>query len=412
MKENFSGFLRQLEATKALDFRKPYILEKGNVQFHFLNLKKKKGTPEQILQANNDRYDEILAQEINEPKDFNIESIRPPENPFEYQHANATIVSLVRNNEVAKIGVAIRSFENKFNGKFKYPYTFLNDQPFTDRFKEKIRKYTDAPMEFVQIPPELWNKPDFVDLTREREAMDRLEQLNVAYAKKASYHNMCRFYSAKFYNLPELQKYKYYWRLEPSVKFFTDVNYDVFKYLEGTRKIYGFTINLYDIDESIETLYPETLNFLNLDDNYKYVNENGSFQWITEDQQNPKKTKVAHGYSTCHFWSNFEIADMDFYRGEAYTNWVNYLDSTGKFYYERWGDAPVHSLGLALFADKRQIHWFRDIGYHHSPYRNCPNTPTTRGCAKGQFSEYNRDFDQNCLVTWVDYEAGDLSAVY
>ena len=29
-----------------------------------------------------------------------------------------------------------------------------------------------------------------------------------------------------------------------------------------------------------------------------------------------------------------EIADMEFWRGEAYTAYVDYLDSTGGFYYE------------------------------------------------------------------------------
>ena len=33
-------------------------------------------------------------------------------------------------------------------------------------------------------------------------------------------------------------------------------------------------------------------------------------------------------------WSNFEIADMDFWRGPAYTAFFKYLDSTGGFYYE------------------------------------------------------------------------------
>jgi hypothetical protein len=33
-------------------------------------------------------------------------------------------------------------------------------------------------------------------------------------------------------------------------------------------------------------------------------------------------------------WSNFEIADMDFWRGEAYSAFFEYLDSQGGFYYE------------------------------------------------------------------------------
>ena len=33
-------------------------------------------------------------------------------------------------------------------------------------------------------------------------------------------------------------------------------------------------------------------------------------------------------------WSNFEIADLDFWRSEAYTAYFNYLDRHGGFYYE------------------------------------------------------------------------------
>ena len=33
-------------------------------------------------------------------------------------------------------------------------------------------------------------------------------------------------------------------------------------------------------------------------------------------------------------WSNFEIADLDFWRGEAYQKFFEFLDSKGGFYYE------------------------------------------------------------------------------
>jgi alpha 1,2-mannosyltransferase len=33
-------------------------------------------------------------------------------------------------------------------------------------------------------------------------------------------------------------------------------------------------------------------------------------------------------------WSNFEIADMDFWRSDAYTEFFNFLDRKGGFYYE------------------------------------------------------------------------------
>lgn len=33
-------------------------------------------------------------------------------------------------------------------------------------------------------------------------------------------------------------------------------------------------------------------------------------------------------------WSNFEIADLDFWRAEAYSKFFDYLDEQGGFYYE------------------------------------------------------------------------------
>lgn len=398
--------------TTMFDVKFGHHIERGDVSFSFINSKRKGNTPAEVLKTNQALYDKVLAEPIDEPKDFDLESIRPPEDFSTYRRANATIMALVRNNEIGAMRRTMKQFEKSFNEKFRYPYTFLNDEPFTEQFKEKVRSFTEAECNFVHIPASMWNKPELIDLQKQSKAMTRLEKMNVAYAKKESYHNMCRFYLGSFYNLPEMQKYKYYWRIEPNVQFYTDLKYDVFRYLEGTKKIYGFTINLYDIDESIETLYPETIKFLNQGDNYKYVNENGAFQWITEDQQVPKKARVAQGYSTCHFWSNFEIADMDFFRGEAYTNWFKHLDDTGKFYYERWGDAPVHSLGIALFADKKKVHWFRDIGYHHIPYINCPAGVKTRRCRTGQFSDGGHNMDQNCMATWIDYEMPNFNQIW
>ncbi|KDN44469.1 hypothetical protein RSAG8_05516, partial [Rhizoctonia solani AG-8 WAC10335] len=77
-------------------------------------------------------------------------------------------------------------------------------------------------------------------------------------------------------------------------------------------------------------------------------------------------------YNNCHFWSNFEIGDLNFWRSEAYTKYFDFLDSKGGFYYERWGDAPVHSIAAALFAKKDQIHFFENIGYRHTVFEHCP----------------------------------------
>ncbi|ODV61429.1 putative mannosyltransferase [Ascoidea rubescens DSM 1968] len=356
-----------------------------------------------ILNQNLDVYETYLNNEILEPKVSNL--VRPPDEIDQYERANATFISLVRNSELQGIISAMKEVEKKFNKNFNYPWTFLNDREFTKKFIEKVQKNTNAECHFIRIPSHLWDKPFNIDSNREKEGIKYLINENIQYANKISYHNMCRFYSGNFYNIDHLKNFKYYWRIEPSTSYFTKINYDVFKFMELNKKTYGFTISLYDSPQSVHTLWNATINFLK--QNLHYINKNPALDWLLYDLQNPHHNAITSGYSTCHFWSNFEIADMDFFRSKPYTEYFNYLDNEGGFYYERWGDAPVHSLGLALFEDKSKIHWFRDIGYKHFPYFNCPNNPDCEGCEKGSFSEYANLNDQNCLPTWIKYEMTD-----
>merc|ERR1712130_249915 len=96
--------------------------------------------------------------------------------------------------------------------------------------------------------------------------------------------------------------------------------------------------------------------------------------WLTDKERRPEHNYKANGYSTCHFWSNFEIADMDFWRSPAYEAYFEHLDKAGGFFYERWGDAPVHRIAASLFLNKSQVHHFDDIGYFHGPWTHCPQS--------------------------------------
>ncbi|CCH42288.1 putative mannosyltransferase KTR4 [Wickerhamomyces ciferrii] len=366
-----------------------------NIDQSLKSLPKSKINPKEILRQNVELFDQVMQQPITEPTGLPISRINDPD----YVKVNAAFVSLVRNSELRGIQSTIKQIESTFNKKYNYPYVFLNDKPFSDRFKKGIAQVTKSEVFYELVPPEVWDKPDFIDPEKEEEGIKYLEEKGVGYSKKISYHNMCRYYSMGFYNHPRMKQFKYYWRLEPKTNYFCDIDYDVFKFMQDNKKVYGYVLNLYDSPDSVRSLWPVTKEFLKK--NPQYLNKNAALGWLKENQLNPEQTKIANGYSTCHFWSNFEIGDMDFYRSEAYTKWMEHLEANGGFYYERWGDAPVHSMGLALFADKEQIHWFRDIGYEHMPYANCPMSEKCVGCKKGQFSRFKNLNNQNCQPAWL-----------
>ena len=60
--------------------------------------------------------------------------------------------------------------------------------------------------------------------------------------------------------------------------------------------------------------------------------------------------------------SNHEIADLRFWRSPQYQAFFEYLDLKGGIYYERWGDAPIHSIAVTLFLERSRLHHFWDMG--------------------------------------------------
>ncbi|CAK5277300.1 unnamed protein product [Mycena citricolor] len=248
------------------------------------------------------------------------------------RRANAVIVSLARNGDLDGIIRSVAQLEVKFNQKFKYPYVFLNEEPFTDHFKNTVRTLTDSKVEFGLIPHDHWFQPDWIDENKAAAARQDMIEHDVIYGGSVPYRNMCRFNSGFFYRHELLKKYRYYWRVEPDK--------------------YGFTISLPEYERTIPTLWATVRDFIK--EYPELISPENAMGFLSDDG--------GLTYNNCHFWSNFEIADLDLWRGEAYTKFFDFLDSRGGFYYERWGDAPVHSIGAALFARKDQIHFFDDIG--------------------------------------------------
>lgn len=274
----------------------------------------------------------------------------------------ACFVVLVRNMELYDILSSIKYVETRFNNKFTYPWVFLNDEPFTEEFKTKIREAISSEAEFDIIPKEQWSYPASIDQEKAAVERKKMQDDGVIYADSESYRHMCRFQSGFFWRQKLMEKYDWYWRVEPNIKIYCDINYDVFQYMQDNGKAYGFTITIHEYERTIETLWSTTKAFLKK--NPEVVDKNNLMKFISEDKGN--------SYNLCHFWSNFEIANLNFWRSPAYKAYFEYLDSTGGFFYERWGDAPVHSIAASLFLPKDTIHYFSDIGYHHVPYDNCP----------------------------------------
>jgi len=318
------------------------------------------------------------------------------------ERANATILVLVRNSELKGMLDSMRSLERSWNHQFHYPWMFVNDEAFTPDFMAKTQAATESLCSYETIPAHHWEVPAHIDKVVMDASFERMTSEGVRYARSLSYRQMCRWYSGSFYKLPALQQYRYYWRVEPGVEFFCMIDYDVFKFMQQHNKTYGFTIAVREKPASIETLWPVTLDFASA--NPEMIAEDNAMPFLLHNSSSKGNDTVGNTYNTCHFWSNFEIGDMDFWRSEAYEAYFAHLDHAGGFFYERWGDAPVHTIGAALLQSADRIHYFHDIGYHHPPYRNCPDSSNCAGCVPGQFSDVSPHLDgANCKPFWLEH---------
>ena len=329
---------------------------------------------------------------------------------------NATMVMLVRNRELEGALSSMRSLEDRFNRQYKYPWVFLNDEPFTEEFIEQTMLMASSQTFYELIPSLDWNMPDFID--NERVEQNIANSTDVIYGFLKSYRNMCHFNSGYFYKQKRLLNYDWYFRVEPDVEYMCDFQYDPFTLLRTNNKIYGFVIAIHEYENTIPTLWPTVEKFMQTYPDLIHANNSLKFITTNELSLNHWVTPIqsSSDYNLCHFWSNFEIGNLNFFRGEAYNKYFDFLDRAGGFYYERWGDAPVHSIGLNLLADKNLIHHFEDIGYYHPPYLACPSSKDVIAAKRCVCRKRGNDgevidsaIDVNvfsCLSRWWRYGAG------
>ncbi|EPQ64907.1 Bgt-2800 [Blumeria graminis f. sp. tritici] len=338
------------------------IIEKG---------KKWTGIPSRLSHSN---FSSPVASPIASPIASPVvdttldEEVSLPPVVVEVSKMNATFVTLARNSDVWQIARSIRQVEDRFNRKYNYDWVFLNDELFDENFKKVTTALVSGTTHYGKIPEEHWSFPPHIDQERARKVREDMGAKKIIYGDSISYRHMCRFESGFFFRQPLMNKYEWYWRVEPSVELFCDINYDVFKYMADHKKKYSFVLSLYEYVETIPTLWDSTKKFIKA--HPEHIAKDNSMGFLSDDG--------GESFNRCHMWSNFEIGNLDWLRSRAYLDYFDSLDQDGGFFYERWGDAPIHSIAASLLLKKDEIHFFNDIAYYHVPFTHCPTEEKIR----------------------------------
>lgn len=327
--------------------------------------------------------------------------------PEQYQESllgtrpKAAFIALVRNSEVEEMVYSMIQLEARFNNRstHQYDWVFFNDEEFSSEFMSAVQAATGSQCYFEIIPQEHWSVPAWIDTTRFDVGRQFMGSIGVGKAWLQSYHHMCRWNAGLFAREKRLALYEFFWRVEPGVSplrnfpeachltamsqvdFSCDINYDVFRFMRDNNMAYGFNMAILDDARSFPSLWDRTKTFIK--NNQDMIHKDADYGWLLQEplsgndiprliEEDDPRDFDRLEYNNCQFYSNFEVGSLAFFRSEEHRAYFEHLDRTGGFYYERFGDAPIHTLSVSLFLPKSRIWYFRDIGYAHGLCEQCP----------------------------------------
>ena len=231
------------------------------------------------------------------------------------------------------------------------------------------------------------------------------------------YSNMCRFYSYTFALVPELLKYDYYMRLDSDSYLCEPVKGDIFLKFHQKKCQYGYSALTQDSEKVTVGLYPSVLKWIGqnqkaIDTNLinpkrlKYFAEDWIYKGdVGQRHEVWEKNQVRSGkYSNRMFETNFEISSFKPWRTKQWRSLMHQLetDKMNGFYKKRWGDAPIHAIGIPLLLDDSEVCYipFDWFGQRHKWMDPKPTVRKAESWSKSrpQCSELTHDINRNIHV--------------
>eukprot|EP00906_Rhabdomonas_costata_P025831 RCo036893 len=162
------------------------------------------------------------------------------------------------------------------------------------------------------------------------------------------YRHMCRFHAMEVHTILS-REWEWHWRLDDDSYLLGDIGYDVFRFMEENKMLYGFAGTAYEDENCIEGFYDAVNSFLT---KHPEIPVGFYKAW-------PRNTIV---------YNNFELSHRSVFESQVYQSFFDHVDRTGRIFTHRWGDAPIKTVGVSLAVPASKVHRFSDIGYIHRPF--------------------------------------------
>ena len=271
----------------------------------------------------------------------------PNENIVDEKRNGAAIAILISNSkrDMRNLKIALKSVDEYMpHDNMTTPVLLFNEGNLNEEQKSSIQSITERPIHFPLV--DFQQFPD--------EFNPETEEGNWKKRSKWGYQQMCRFWTTKIWEHPVLDDYSTYMRFDTDSCFTETLN--EYPYLPGlpADKPYVYAANQFAKERPrfIAGLFELAKDYVALNN-------------ITV--KNPELWEAVRERKI--IYNNFEISNITFFRQPdvmAFQRAVSDSEPFGVFR-KRWGDAPIRTLTLAIFAEATEVIWNSTIqqGYEH-----------------------------------------------
>ena len=247
-----------------------------------------------------------------------------------------------KESEVDHLRLSLRLLMRHHNSAFRYPILIAHDEPLGPVVRAELTAIAKGVrLSFVKL---------HVELPRHLSAGSVPETV---LGFPVAYRHMIRWKVGQLWLMPELSSYEYVWSLDTDAFIVAPLTYDVFGLMKAKQATYGY------VDVNVET--PEVADGLGecVDD---FLRRRPA---LHQTMLNDFRSGARRRWDGSKFYTNFQVARLDFGQSDAFRDLFKHIDEDGGIYRHRWGADPILFLAVHLFLSRADVVHFADVPYVH-----------------------------------------------
>ena len=242
----------------------------------------------------------------------------------------STVVYLTRSseNQIRQLIKSINSLAKNFLPWSPADIWVFHESDFDRSLMDSDQSMANLDIHYAEV--------DFSAVPKEMENLPRSQR---------GYRHMCHFFANDIFLRPELQWYTYQMRLDVDSYILAPVKFNVFEKMEREGIRYTYRMIMKEKPEWAIGLLKTAEDYF--------------------DRHSETVRGVRRLCSVKLYYTNFEICDLNFFRGTEWQDFFAAIDAARGIWRHRWGDAPIRWLGVKHLLRKDEIYCLRCMKYHH-----------------------------------------------